>query len=79
MHEASENLWYGDVRPQVCVNTPEMNKALEQVEKIRTCLCRTLTDEQKEQIKAFAGVCKESNYGKKSGFFKRIFEKFNKK
>lgn len=50
MHEASENLWYGDVRPQVCVNTPEMNKALEQVEKIRTCLCRTLTDEQKEQL-----------------------------
>ena len=50
MHEASENLWYGDVRPQVRVNTPEMNKALEQVEKIRTCLCRTLTDEQKELV-----------------------------
>ena len=40
---------------------------------------RSLTDEQKEQVKAFAGACKESNYGKKSGFFKRIFDKFNKK
>ena len=35
-----------------------------------------LTDEQKDQIRAFAGKCKEENYGKKSGFFKRIFEKF---
>ena len=39
----------------------------------------SLTDAQKERVKAFASVCKESNYGKKSGFFKRIFEKFNKK
>ena len=39
----------------------------------------SLSDEQKAQIKAFAGVCRENNYGKKSGFFKRIFEKFNKK
>ena len=35
-----------------------------------------LSEEQKEQIRAFAGRCKEENYGKKSGFFKRIFEKF---
>ena len=35
-----------------------------------------LSDEQKEQVRAFAGKCRESNYGKKSGFFKRIFEKF---
>ena len=35
-----------------------------------------LSDEQKEQVRAFAGNCKEGNYGKKSGFFKRIFEKF---
>lgn len=39
----------------------------------------SLTDAQKEQVKGFAMACKESNYGKKSGFFKRIFEKFNKK
>ncbi len=36
-----------------------------------------LSDEQKEQVRAFAGNCKEGNYGKKSGFFKRIFEKFS--
>ena len=37
-----------------------------------------LSDKQKEQVRAFAGDCKESNYGKKSGFFKRIFDKFKK-
>ncbi|MBE6691022.1 MAG: molecular chaperone DnaJ [Ruminococcaceae bacterium] len=36
-----------------------------------------LSSKQKEQVRAFAGDCKESNYGKKSGFFKRIFEKLN--
>ena len=36
-----------------------------------------LSEEQKEQVRAFAGNCREKNYGKKSGFFKRIFEKFN--
>ncbi len=39
----------------------------------------SLSDKQKEQIRAFAGECKESNYGKKSGFFKRIFDKLNNK
>ncbi len=39
---------------------------------------RSLSDKQKEQVRAFAGDCNESNYGKKSGFFKRIFEKFNR-
>ncbi|MBE6702841.1 MAG: molecular chaperone DnaJ [Ruminococcaceae bacterium] len=38
---------------------------------------RSLSSKQKEHIRAFAGDCKESNYGKKSGFFKRIFEKLN--
>ena len=37
---------------------------------------RALTDKQKEQVRAFAGNCDEKNYAKKSGFFKRIFEKF---
>ena len=36
-----------------------------------------LSEKQKEQVRAFATDCKESNYGKKSGFFKRIFEKLN--
>jgi len=39
---------------------------------------RNLTDKQKQQMRAFAESCGENNYGKKSGFFKRIFEKFNK-
>ena len=36
-----------------------------------------LSEEQKEQVRAFAGKCREKNYAKKSGFFKRIFEKLN--
>ena len=35
----------------------------------------SLNDKQKEQVRAFAGDCRESNYKKKSGFFQRIFEK----
>ena len=40
---------------------------------------RSLSDKQKEQVRAFADNCGESNYGRKSGFFKRIFDKFDKK
>ena len=40
---------------------------------------RGLSDTQKEQVRAFAGACTDTNYGKKSGFFKRIFDKFNGK
>ena len=36
----------------------------------------SLTEKQKEHLRAFAKACDEGNYGKKSGFFKRIFEKF---
>ncbi|MBQ9803177.1 MAG: molecular chaperone DnaJ [Clostridia bacterium] len=39
---------------------------------------RGLTDKQREQVRAFAENCNENNYGKKSGFFKRIFEKLNR-
>lgn len=39
---------------------------------------RGLNDKQKEQVRVFARGCSESNYGKKSGFFKRIFEKLNR-
>ena len=38
----------------------------------------SLTDKQKEAVKAFAGVCSDGNYGKKSGFFKKIFDKLNR-
>lgn len=34
-----------------------------------------LSEKQKEHMRAFAEACKESNYSKKSGFFKRIFDK----
>lgn len=37
-----------------------------------------LSNDQKEKVRAFAGECKAENYGKKSGFFKRIFDKFTK-
>lgn len=50
MHEALENLWYGDVCPQVRVNTPEMEEALERIKTIREWLCKTLTDEQKDKL-----------------------------
>ena len=34
-----------------------------------------LNDKQKEHMRAFADSCKESNYSKKHGFFKRFFDK----
>lgn len=34
-----------------------------------------LNEKQKEHMRAFAESCKESNYTKKNGFFKRIFDK----
>ena len=34
-----------------------------------------LTEKQKEHMRAFADSCKESNYSKRTGFFKRIFDK----
>ncbi len=37
-----------------------------------------LNKEQKEKMRAFAESCKESNYTKKQGFFKRIFDKDRK-
>ena len=36
---------------------------------------RSLSEKQKEHMRAFADSCKETNYTKKSGFFKRIFDK----
>ncbi len=37
-----------------------------------------LNERQKDQMRAFADACGESNYSKKSGFFKRIFDKEKK-
>ncbi|MBR2293058.1 MAG: molecular chaperone DnaJ [Clostridia bacterium] len=34
-----------------------------------------LSEKQKEHMRAFADSCKETNYSKKTGFFKRIFDK----
>ena len=34
-----------------------------------------LNEKQKEHMRAFAQSCKESNYSKKNGFFKRLFDK----
>ena len=34
-----------------------------------------LSDKQKEHMRAFAASCKDNNYAKKTGFFKRIFDK----
>ena len=34
-----------------------------------------LSEKQKEHMRAFAASCKDSNYAKKTGFFKRIFDK----
>ncbi len=34
-----------------------------------------LNEKQKDAMRAFAEACKESNYTKKNGFFKRIFDK----
>ncbi|MBQ9080228.1 MAG: molecular chaperone DnaJ [Clostridia bacterium] len=36
---------------------------------------RGLNEKQKEHVRAFADSCGESNYTKKTGFFKRIFDK----
>ena len=36
---------------------------------------KNLSEKQKEQIRAFAKDSREENYAKKSGFFKRIFDK----
>ena len=36
---------------------------------------KSLNEKQKEHMRAFAEACGDSNYSKKSGFFKRIFDK----
>ena len=34
-----------------------------------------LSEKQKEKMREFADACGENNYSKKTGFFKRIFDK----
>ena len=36
---------------------------------------RSLSEKQKEHMRAFADACGENNYSKREGFFKRIFDK----
>ncbi len=36
---------------------------------------KSLSEKQKEHMRTFADACGDSNYSKKSGFFKRIFDK----
>ena len=36
---------------------------------------KSLNEKQKEHMRAFADACGDNNYSKKSGFFKRIFDK----
>ncbi len=36
---------------------------------------KSLSEKQKEHMRAFADACGESNYSKKTGFFKKIFDK----
>ena len=75
-----EDLYLGDVRPseRSFKRNSQYAKALDDLVKAGGALTDTLTEKQKEQVRAFAGDCAEGNYGKKSGFFKRIFEKFSK-
>jgi GH24 family phage-related lysozyme (muramidase) len=35
----------------------------------------SLNEKQREAMRAFADSCGEGNYSKRSGFFKRIFDK----
>ena len=51
------------------------NKRGDLIFRVNVEIPKGLSKEQKEHIRAFAGKCREDNYGKKSSFFKRIFDK----
>ena len=65
------------VRGQGIPHVGNPNRRGDLVFRVNVEIPKGLTEEQKAQVRTFAGNCKESNYGKKSGFFKRIFEKFS--
>ena len=65
------------VRGQGIPHVGNANRRGDLVFRVNVEIPKGLTEEQKAQVRTFAGNCKESNYGKKSGFFKRIFEKFS--
>ncbi|MBQ7309472.1 MAG: hypothetical protein IJW87_04770 [Clostridia bacterium] len=75
MKQLSEELWYGNVRPfaQVRVNTPEMEEALKRIKKIREWLCKTLTDEQKEQLLVYDDALGEFHAISENVMFDRGF------
>ena len=65
------------VRGQGIPHVGNSNRRGDLVFRVNVEIPKGLSEEQKAQVRTFAGNCKESNYGKKSGFFKRIFEKFS--
>lgn len=55
------------------VNSP--NRRGDLVFTVNVEIPRGLSEKQKEHVRAFADSCGESNYTKKTGFFKRIFDR----
>ncbi len=55
------------------VNSP--NKKGDLIFTVNVEIPKNLTEKQKEHMRAFADACGDSNYSKKTGFFKRIFDK----
>ncbi len=55
------------------VNTP--NRRGDLIFSVNVEIPKGLNEKQKEHMRAFADSCGESNYGKKTGFFKKIFDK----
>ena len=58
------------------INNP--NKRGDLVFTVNVEIPKSLNKDQREKMRAFAESCKESNYTKKQGFFKRIFDKDKK-
>ena len=55
------------------VNTP--NRRGDLIFTVNVEIPKSLNEKQKEHMRAFADSCGESNYGKKTGFFKKLFDK----
>ena len=55
------------------VNTP--NRRGDLVFTVNVEIPKSLNEKQKEHMRAFADSCGENNYGKKTGFFKKLFDK----
>ena len=55
------------------VNTP--NRRGDLIFTVNVEIPKSLNEKQKDHMRAFADSCGESNYGKKTGFFKKLFDK----